>query len=95
VLLFLVSLCFAETNWTTGATTGTRWPDVAAVSLTLAAGDEVEVVLRDGDKVRVRKGSDFGWVASGALTSQEPPPPIDLSSLGLPSPTDLPELPGP
>ena len=31
-------------------------------------GDKVEVLMRDDEKVRVRKGTDFGWVAAASLT---------------------------
>ena len=100
MLLFLSlvwsSLCFAENLWATAPTTGTRWPDVTATSLTLAKDDEVEVLVKDADKVRVRKGTDFGWVAASALTNVAPPEPdagFDLSSLGLPPLEGLPEAP--
>jgi hypothetical protein len=94
VLLLLASLCLAENLWATAPATGTRWPDVAVTTVTLAAGDEVEVLVKDGDTVRVRKGTDFGWVPASALTSAapvKPEPSIDLSALGLPSLDGLPE----
>lgn len=77
MLLFLFSLAFAEDLWAASSTEGVRWPDVTTVSVTLVEGDKVEVLARDGDKVRVRKGTDFGWVAAATLTNVEPllPPP--------------------
>ena len=73
MLFCLFSLAFAEDLWAVAPTTGTRWMDVADVSVELAAGDRVEVLVRDGDKVRVRKSTSFGWVAASALTNVEPP----------------------
>lgn len=73
MLFALFSLAFAEDLWALAPTTGTRWMDVADVSVELAAGDRVEVLVRDGDKVRVRKSTSFGWVAASALTNVEPP----------------------
>lgn len=75
-LLVLCSLAFAEDLWAVGPTEGVRWPDVTTVSLTLAEGDRVELLVRDGAKVRVRKGTDFGWVAASAVTTVEPAAPV-------------------
>jgi hypothetical protein len=72
VLVFLISLAFAEDLWAVSNVEGVRWPDVTTVSVTLLEGDKVEVLLRDGDRVRIRKGTDFGWVAATALTNVEP-----------------------
>lgn len=45
-----------------------RWPGAAQVSLELEAGDEVEIVARgEGGLVRVRRGTDFGWVDEARL----------------------------
>lgn len=72
MLLFLFSLAFAADLWVTAPTEGVRWPDITTVSVSLAEGDKVEVLVRDGDKVRVRKGTSFGWVPATALTDAEP-----------------------
>ncbi len=71
-LLVLCSLAFAEDLWAVAPTEGVRWPDVTAVSVSLVEGDRVEVLVRDGEKVRVRKGTNFGWVPATALTNVEP-----------------------
>lgn len=71
-LLFLCSIAFAEDLWAVAPVEGVRWPDVTTVSVTLTEADRVEVLVRDGEKVRVRKGTDFGWVAASALTNVEP-----------------------
>lgn len=85
-------LAHAETLYAVGAVEAVRWPDATAVSLRLAPGDEVEVLVRDGGKVRVRRGTDFGWVAEAALQAEPPavePPPAE----GAPPPTEPPPSP--
>jgi len=86
-LLLLSTLALAEDLWATTPTEGVRWPDVATVSVTLVEGDRVEVLVRDGEKLRVRKGTDFGWVAASSLTNVEPVKPVDegLEGGALPS----------
>ena len=83
MFLLLLSLVRAEDLWATGAVDAVRWPDVTAVSVSLAEGDRVEVLAREGDKVRIRKGTDFGWVPAASLTDVEPPKPESVPD-GLP-----------
>ena len=47
-----------------------RWLDSEVVSLSLTAGDVVQVVYRIDGMVRVRKGSDFGWVREDRLKAR-------------------------
>lgn len=75
LLLLFVRLASAETLWAASAAEGARWPDAAVVTVRLEPGDEVEVLARKDDKVRVRKGVDFGWVAATALTAVAPAAP--------------------
>lgn len=60
------------TAWITREVPLARWPDADAAVRTLAAGDEVEVVLREGERVRVRRELDFGWVPADAVADQPP-----------------------
>ncbi len=72
--LALSGVAHAETLWARVATDGSRWPDAPTpVSLHLIVNDEVEVLVRQGALVRVRKGTDFGWVDVSTLTNMEPP----------------------
>ncbi len=48
-----------------------RWPDADTTVATLEAGTEVEVVVDDGELLRVRRGTDFGWIPA-AVASREP-----------------------
>lgn len=72
------------------------WPGVASVSGTVGIGDEVEVLVRDGTLVRVRKGTDIGWVPAAAVSATvvETPVaiPFDLSR-GLPPGLSFPGAP--
>jgi hypothetical protein len=64
----------AETLWARVAVDGARWPDAPTpVSVHLVLNDEVEVLAKQGARVRVRKGTDFGWVDAAALTDVAPP----------------------
>lgn len=92
MLLLWFLFAHAETLYAAEAVEAVRWPDVTAVSLRLAPGDEVEVLVRDGGKVRVRRGTDFGWVAESALRPEPPavePPPVE----GAPPSTEPPPSP--
>ncbi len=73
-LVLLASLAFAQNLYATQATSGVRWPGEKGVSLTLKEGEEVEVVSENADKtlLRVRKGTDFGWVDATLLAPQAP-----------------------
>lgn len=72
------------------------WPGTAAVSGKVGEGDEVEVLVRDGALVRVRKGTDMGWVPGAALSATEVEKPggpaFDLSG-GLPPGLSFPGAP--
>ena len=49
-----------------------RFIDSEASSMVVPPGSEVEVVAEQGDKVRIRYQTSFGWVAADALTDQAP-----------------------
>jgi len=96
VFLFLLQLAVAEDNWVATESAMKRWPDAEIVTGSLAVGDKVEVVLRDSKLVRVRRGSDFGWVSPEVLSPTEVAAPGEgagLGGLSLP-PLQLPGLPG-
>lgn len=80
--LFLALLAHAEDMYATADTTGVRWLDSATVTVSLTSGDKVEVLARDGDKIRVRKDQDFGWVAAAMLTDQAPVPELPEAADG-------------
>lgn len=49
-----------------------RWPGQEASSFVVSEGDRLEVVVRQGELIRVRRGTDFGWVAAGTVTDTPP-----------------------
>lgn len=92
----MFQIALAEDNWVATASDMKRWPDAEIVTGALAVGDKVEVVFRDAKLVRVRKGSDFGWVSPAVLSATEVAAPsggLGLGGLSLP-PLDLPGLSG-
>ena len=76
ILFVLVSLARgAEPTeaWTTREVPLHRWNDGAVVLRTLDAKVRVEVLVADGNQTRIRRGVDFGWIPSDALTTTAPP----------------------
>lgn len=61
--------------YTAEAVTLVRWLGDDATSASVDAGRRIEVVLEDGDMVRVRSGTDFGWVSRDKLTTEAPEQP--------------------
>lgn len=63
-----------DTRYVTSTTVMKRWPDGAETSASLDAGDRVEIVTQRGGLVRVRSGTDFGWVSPATLSEK----PVDI-----------------
>jgi len=61
--------------WTTEAVSLTRWQGDDTTAASVDAGSKIQVVLEDGDMIRVRSGTDFGWISRDKLTTQEPTAP--------------------
>lgn len=50
----------------------------------LTKGDEVELMVTDGDRVRIKFDDRYGWVSASVLTTEAPEPvpePVDASNL--------------
>ncbi|MBL8617650.1 MAG: hypothetical protein JNM72_18730 [Deltaproteobacteria bacterium] len=60
---------------------GLRWPGAEARSLPVEAGARLEIIAEDGDLIRVREGTRFGWLPRAAVTST---PPAPAAAPGLP-----------
>jgi len=85
ILFVLVSLARgAEPTdaWTTREVPLHRWNDGAVVVATLDPKARVEVLLTDGNQTRIRRGVDFGWIPSDALTTTAPPGATDDFGFG-------------
>ena len=86
MFLALLTLAAAEDNWTTQSAEMVRWPGAAEgnpVVTTLDEGAKVEVLFRDGERVRVRANADLGWVDAAALTIESPQVPSLLDGIEI------------
>lgn len=52
-----------------------------AQGLQLYKGDQVEMIITNGDRVRVKKGTKYGWVSATLLTAEAPTVELDTSNL--------------
>ncbi|MBX2796170.1 MAG: hypothetical protein KTR31_00835 [Myxococcales bacterium] len=79
-----------QTMWASEEVATQRFPDDTEVAgPTLRVDAQVQVVLTDGDRVRVKSGDKYGWVALAKLTTEPPAMPalpegLDLSQLTAP-----------
>ncbi len=88
---WLVSFAHAEDGWIAVDMDLLRWPDKTHVSAKLERGDQVEVLIHEGTLVRVRKGTDFGWLPATNVSTIEISPLADMPmELGLPGRGGLP-----
>ena len=94
-LVCLLSSARAEEAWVKADVALVRWLDSTVVTTSLTTGDKVDVLVHDGGKVRVRKGTDFGWMDAAGLsdTVVAKPEPADL--FALPGAAELPAIPSP
>ena len=69
--------------WTTESVGLKRFADADGVLVTFDAGEKLEVVVKDGDVLRVRRGTDFGWVPADKVTEEAPSAGADLPSFQL------------
>lgn len=64
----------ARLVWATAPVSGLRWPGSTAISLSAEAGARLEVVAEEGELLRVRLGTSFGWVPKASVQETEPTP---------------------
>ena len=58
--------------YATGALDAKRFADSDVTAVAVAAGSKVEVVAEDGDMVRIRYQTSFGWVAASDVSDRAP-----------------------
>ena len=62
-----------------------RFPDADTDGPSLVKGARVTVLVREGERVRVRAGTSFGWVAAATIGETMPegtsPPAFDSAAL--------------
>ena len=68
---------------------GLRWPGGEARSLPVEAGARLEIIAEDGDLIRVREGTRFGWLPRAAVSSAPPA----TEAAGLPPAPAIPGAP--
>ncbi len=89
--LLLPSLAMAENAWLTREVEALRWPDAENVTVKLDSGDQVTVIYRLDDLVRVRKDDRHGWVPQDALSLTNPEP-VDATETDAWEIPDMPSL---
>ncbi len=85
-LIFANSAFAADIVWMTEDVQAKRFLGEAVVGPFFSTGTRLDVLVREADWVRVRKGGDFGWVEAKSVTEEEPIVPI-------PAAPELPALP--
>jgi hypothetical protein len=75
----------AADAWLTADAPLLRWPDAEVVVSQLTAGTQVELLVEQDGRWRVRKGADFGWIPVASLTAVDPAPPaVDGGGMMIP-----------
>ena len=78
-LWVLSLLIFGHVAWAsdvvypTAEVTSVRFPDADTVGPTFAKDARLEVLVQDGERLRVRDGDNYGWIDAAAVTSEAPP----------------------
>lgn len=67
----------AEDAYVAAETPSLRFFDADIAGPTFASNTKVEVILRDGDRARVREGDSYGWIAAAALSAAPADPMSD------------------
>ncbi len=82
-VLMASGLALADDAWAARDVALLRWPPAvmegAPQTAEVSAGARLEIVLDDGDQVRVRVGEDFGWIPADALSREAPEQPPEQS----------------
>jgi hypothetical protein len=71
-LIFANSAFAAEIAWMTEGVQAKRFLGEEVVGPFFEAGTRLDVLVEEGEWIRVRKGEDFGWVELKSITKEEP-----------------------
>lgn len=71
-LVFASSALAAETVWAVAETPSARFPDSETPGPVFAEGARLTILVQEGERVRVRSASGYGWINASATTSEEP-----------------------
>lgn len=92
ILSFVLALCAAtpalaqEVGFVQEDVVAKRFPDADTDGPSLVKGARVTVLVREGERIRVRAGTSFGWVAAAVVAESmpegsAPPPSFDSAAL--------------
>ena len=102
ILLGLAPTAFAQDKvWAAAETPSVRFADAETAGPTFNADDELVVLVRDGDRLRVARGTRMGWIPAPPVTDVAPVKDVvvpGLESLDMGSLEDMlkmPALPAP
>lgn len=76
-LLFVWSALAEDPVYTQAETPSLRFSDAAVPGPTFPPATRLEVLVRDGDVVRVVQGDKFGWVPAAAVAPTMPAPDLE------------------
>ncbi len=86
IVLSLVALLLAvpafaqevgETAVMAETTRGDRFPDADVSGANFVEGQEVTVLFVMGDRIRVRRGDQYGWITKANVVSTVDAPPVE------------------
>ena len=61
-----------EDVYATAETTSTRFPDATTAGPVFQKDTRLEVLVREGDRLRVHAGDAYGWIPASAVTTVAP-----------------------
>ncbi|MCO4746569.1 MAG: hypothetical protein KC912_17375 [Proteobacteria bacterium] len=71
--LLVSSSAFAqETAWAIEDVASKRFPDAEVEGPKVSEGARVTVLVREEERVRVRVGTDYGWIPAASLSDENP-----------------------
>ena len=62
-----------EVVWAKAEVKSVRFADDTVAGPTFERNAQLEVILREGNRVRVRQGDDYGWIPASTVTTEAPP----------------------
>lgn len=80
-LLLVVGLLWSGIAWAEGdvwakaETKSLRFPDAQTAGPTFQKDTRLQVLVREGDRLRVHAGDSYGWIAAADVTDVAPPTP--------------------
>lgn len=80
LLLVATPALAADEVWTLTETKSVRFSDRDVAGPTFPAGARLEVLVREGDRLRVQAGDEMGWIGKASVTDVAPPEASDFDT---------------